>query len=319
MQAVFIPEGSKIICMSPDTLYGGIETGGTKFVCIVGGGPQRILEQVRIPTTTPEETLRRVIEFFQPFVSSAKIKRIGVGSFGPLDLGVDSPTYGFITSTPKSGWGNTDLAGILERGLQIKIALDTDVNAAALGEYTWGASAGLDPLLYVTIGTGIGGGYIKDGRPLSGMANTEMGHIRIPHDPERDPFPGSCPFHGDCFEGLASGPAIRQRFDEPGEIIPEDDPFWDVEAGYIASALMNYILVLSPRRIILGGGVMQNNTLFPKIRDGVREALNGYVGTSSLAEDIAEYIVPPGLGNQSGVLGALALAMGPVIKTRKKN
>lgn len=307
-----------MIGMGTEALYGGIETGGTKSICVVGSGPDRILDQVRIPTTTPHETLGQTIEFFQPYVRSRKVKGIGIGSFGPLDLDPASPTYGFITATPKPGWSNTDLAGILGRALETKIAMDTDVNAAALGEHRWGAGAGLDPLLYVTIGTGIGGGYIRDGAPLSGMTHTEMGHIRIPHDRERDPFPGACPFHEDCFEGLAGGTAIQQRFDEPGEIIPDDDPFWDVEAGYIADALMNYILVTSPRRIILGGGVMQRKFLFPAIRDKVRAALNDYVAAASLTGDLAEYIVAPALAHQSGVLGALALAMGPQRKRRRK-
>lgn len=184
-----------------------------------------------------------------------------------------------------------------------------DVNTAALGEYLWGASKGCDPSLYLTVGTGIGGGYIVNGRPLIGLLNLEMGHVRIPHSLELDPFPGNCPFHGDCFEGLASGPAIEKRLGLAGALIPEDDPFWKVEADYIASALMNYILTLSPKKIILGGGVMQREFLFAKVRRGVRELLNGYVASKSLMENIDDYILPPGLGNQAGSLGAIALAM----------
>jgi len=184
-----------------------------------------------------------------------------------------------------------------------------DVNAAALGETIWGVSKGFDPSLYLTIGTGIGGGYIKDGIPLIGMLSLEMGHIRIPHDRQLDPFNGACPFHGDCFEGLASGPAIEKRLGLTGALIPEEDAFWDIEADYIASALMNFILTLSPKKIILGGGVMQREFLFPKIRRKVRALLNGYVSSKSVLENIDNYIVPPGLGHQSGSLGAIALAM----------
>ena len=191
---------------------------------------------------------------------------------------------------------------------EINITFDTDVNAAALGEFRWGISKDQDPSLYVTIGTGIGGGYIKDGKPLLGLLSPEMGHIYIRHDIALDPFPGSCRFHGDCFEGLASGPALQKRFNVRGEILADDHPFWNIEAGYIASALANYILVLSPKRLILGGGILQRAFLFPLIRRKVLEELNGYVQASALLNCIDDYIVPPDLGNQSGVLGALAMA-----------
>ncbi len=285
--------------MSKVKFYGGIEAGGTKFVCVVASGPGQVVDEIRFMTTTPEETLGKTIQFFQPFVDSAQVSAIGVGAFGPLDLNPKSPTYGFITSTPKPGWSNTDVLGMLQRALRINVALDTDVNVAGLGEYKWGASKG----------TGIGGGYIKDGKSLIGMLHPEMGHLRIPHNRELDPFPGSCPFHGDCFEGLANGPAIEKRLGVAGAMVPENDPFWDIEAGYIASALMNYILTLSPKKIILGGGVMQREFLFPKVRQRVRELLNGYVASKSLMENIDDYILPPGLGNQAGSLGAIALAM----------
>ena len=295
--------------MHTKKLYGGIEAGGTKFVCVVGGGPGHIVDEIRYSTTTPEETLGRAIQFFQPFAASGQIGAIGVGAFGPLDLSPESPTYGFITGTPKPRWSNTNVLGSLASALGIKVALDTDVNTAALGEYKWGASKGCDPSLYLTIGTGIGGGYIKNGRSLIGMLHPEMGHLRIPHSPERDPFPGNCPFHDDCFEGLASGPAIEKRLGTPGARVAENHPFWNVEADYIASALMNFIVTLSPKKIILGGGVMQREFLFPKVRWKVHRLLNGYVASKSLLDDIDDYIVPPGLGNQSGSLGAIALAM----------
>jgi len=294
--------------MTKTQLFGGIEAGGTKFVCIVGSGPQSIEDQVRIETTTPDETLNKVVEFFQPYTKEKMIKTIGVGCFGPLDLDPDSKSFGYITSTPKPGWRNTDMVGILRRKLDIMVVMDTDVNAAALGEFNWGASKGSDPSLYLTIGTGIGGGYIKNAKPLMGLLNPEMGHIHIPHDLNLDPFRGSCPFHKDCFEGLASGPAIQKRFNVRGETLSDDHPFWEIESAYIAAALADYILVLSPKMIILGGGIMQRPILFPKIQRKVLEILNGYVQSSNLMENIATYIVPPGLGNQSGVLGALALA-----------
>lgn len=290
-------------------LYGGIEAGGTKFVCVVASGPGQIVDEIRYMTTTPNETLGKAIQFFQPFVESGQISAIGVGAFGPLDSNPQSPTYGFVTSTPKPGWSNTNVLGMLRHALRTKIAVDMDVNTAALGEYLWGASKGCDPSLYLTIGTGIGGGYIVNGKPLIGLLSLEMGHVLIPHSRERDPFPGNCPFHGDCFEGLASGPAIQKRLGVTGAMIPEEDPYWDIEADYIASALMNYILTLSPKKIILGGGVMQREFLFPKIRHRVQEQLHGYVASKKILEDIDDYIVAPGLGNQSGSLGAIALAM----------
>jgi len=295
--------------MAFDRLYGGIEAGGTKFVCAVADGLNHFLEESLFNTTSPAGTFQQVIHFFQPHTTSGRIKTIGLGTFGPLDLDPQSATYGFIQATPKPGWSNTDMIGPLQRELGVKIKLDTDVNAAALGEFACGASAGFDPSLYITIGTGIGGGYLKNGKPLQGLGNTEMGHVRIPHDFERDPYPGCCLFHGDCLEGLASGPAIQGRFEEAAETLPDDDPFWDLEAEYLAYALMNYILVLSPRKIILGGGVMQRDFLFPLIRRKVQETLNGYVESRSLLENIETYIVPPKLGNRSGVIGALVLAM----------
>ena len=295
--------------MQMKKLYGGIEAGGTKFVCVIASGPSHIVDEIRFKTTTPDETLGRAIKFFQPFISSGQINTIGAGCFGPLDVIPESPTYGFITATPKPGWSNTNVLGILRGALGIKIAFDTDVNVAGLGEYKWGVSQGYDPSLYLTIGTGIGGGYIKEGRPLVGLLSPEMGHLRIPHNRDLDPFVGNCPFHDDCFEGLASGPAIEKRLGVPGATVPENDPFWNLEADYIASALMNYILTLSPKKIVLGGGVMQRGFLFSKVRWRVRVLLNGYVANKSLLENIDDYIVPPGLGNQSGSLGAIALAM----------
>jgi fructokinase len=219
-----------------------------------------------------------------------------------------SPSYGLITSTPKPGWHNTDLVGAIQRPLGVKVALDTDVNAAALGEYRWGAGTPARSLLYVTVGTGIGGGFIQDGIALHGAHHPEMGHIKIVHDLAKDHFAGICPFHADCFEGLASGPAIEKRFGVRPENLNDADPFWEVEAQYIASALATYILLLSPGRILLGGGVMRRASMFPKIRELVLASLAGYVQIPSPAGDMGAYITPPSLGERSGVFGALALA-----------
>jgi fructokinase len=287
-------------------VYGGIEAGGTKFVCLIASGPEEILEQARIPTTSPEETLGKVIEFFR--AAARQLISIGMGSFGPLDLDPGSLTFGHVTSTPKPGWSGADLVGPLRDGLGLEVVLDTDVNAAALGEFRWGASRGDDPSLYLTIGTGIGGGCIIGGRPLLGMLNPEMGHVHVPHDRALDPFPGSCPFHADCFEGLACGPAIRARLGVAGEDLRPDHPFWEIETGYIAAALTNYILTLSPRRIVLGGGVMQTEGLLAKIRRKVQAGLNGYLQHPNILDEIDRYIMPPGLRNLSGSLGAIALA-----------
>ena len=293
--------------MSNKALYGGIEAGGTKFVCAVASSPQIIVDETRFPTTTPVETIQQVCEFFAPYMD--ELQGIGLGSFGPVDVDPASPTYGYITTTPKPNWGNTNILGILQEKLNLPIAIDMDVVAAGLGEAKWGASMGFDPSLYLTIGTGIGGGYIVDSKPLRGLVSLEMGHIRIPHNLELDPFRGSCPYHEDCFEGLVSGPAIQARFGQRAETLSDADPFWDVEAGYIAHALANYVLTLAPRKIILGGGIMQKDFMFKKIRARVKSLLNGYLHHPVLIDHMDEYIVPPALGNRSGVLGALALIM----------
>jgi fructokinase len=294
--------------MEKGTLVGGIEAGGTKFICLVADDSDHISSQVRIPTKSPTETLDEVIHFFEPFVASDQIHAIGIGSFGPLDLDPASPTYGYISATPKPGWSNTDIRGIIERALHVMVAIDTDVNAAALGEFTWGASRGVDPSLYLTVGTGIGGGCVINGRPHLGLINPEMGHLRIQHDLNLDSYPGNCPFHGDCFEGLASGHAIRGRFGVGAETLPDEHPFWELESSYIATALVNLILTLSPKKIILGGGVMRRAFLFARIRRKVQDLLHGYVSHSYILSDIENYIVPPALGHLSGSLGAVALA-----------
>lgn len=293
--------------MNNTKLFGGIEGGGTKFNCAVGNSPETIVAEARFPTTTPEETVGQVIEFFRPYAD--QMESIGLGSFGPFDVDSASPTYGYITTTPKPHWGNVNILGMLHEKIDLPIAVEMDVVVAGLGEAKWGASKNDSHSLYLTIGTGIGGGYIVNGKPMHGLTSLEMGHIRIPHDLEQDQFGGACPYHGDCFEGLAAGPAVQRRLGERGETLPDDHPFWTIEAGYIAQALVNYILTQAPQRIIIGGGVMQKSLMFPSVRRKVQELLNGYINHPMILEHIEEYIVPPVLGGRSGVLGAIALAM----------
>jgi fructokinase len=285
-------------------IYGGIEAGGTKWVCAAGTAPDGVLETATIPTTSPAETIARAAAFF---ARHSDIVTVGVGSFGPLDLRRSSPTWGHITTTPKQGWSGTDVAGELARALGVPVALDTDVNVAALAEHRWGAAVGLGTFCYITVGTGIGGGALVDGELLHGLIHPEFGHMRVPHDRERDPFAGACPYHGDCLEGLASGHAIRMRWGVGGEEA-DDARVWELEAEYLALGVVNVTSVLSPERVVIGGGVMQQPTLLPRIRRRVGELLGGYFGAPALAGDLATYIVPPALGARAGSLGALELA-----------
>ena len=292
-------------------LFGGIEAGGTKFKCVVADEKPRIILEKTIPTTEPERTIEDVISFFQTDARNylPEIKAIGIGSFGPLDLNSSSPDFGSITATPKPGWSHFPIKKTIEKALNIPTAIDTDVNAAALGEKMWGAGKEIEDLLYITIGTGIGGGAVVNGRPIHGLIHPEMGHLRIPHDVAEDPFPGCCPFHGDCFEGLASGPALARRWGIPGEGLPEGHAAWKLEAEYLASALAIYICILSPQRIVLGGGVMRRKQLFGFIYSYLQKFLNGYIQSPVILERPQEYIVAPALGERSGSLGAVALAM----------
>jgi fructokinase len=274
----------------------GLEVGGTKIVCAVGRG-REIVAESRIVTAAPAETLGRVIAFFQ---AHAPFGALGVASFGPLDLDPRSTTYGCITTTPKPGWAHTDLVGPLRRALGVPVAFETDVNAAALGEQRWGAARGLASVVYVTVGTGVGGGVVLEGRPVHGLVHPEMGHQRIPHDRAADPFPGACPHHGDCWEGLTSAPALAARWGAPPESLPDDHPAWPLEARYLALGLANLILTLSPERVILGGGVLARPGLLGRVRPELGALVAGYVPAAD--------IVPPALGDRSGVLGALALA-----------
>lgn len=289
--------------MSESAGLGGVEAGGTKFVCGVGSSPEDVVVE-SFPTTSPDATLDSVIRFFRHASPSA----VGVGSFGPLDLDPESPTYGHITSTPKQGWRQFDLAGTIARALGVPVGFDTDVNAAALGEGRWGAARGLSDYLYLTIGTGIGGGAVVGGEVLHGLVHPEMGHIRVPHDLGRDPFPGSCPYHGDCLEGLASGPAIERRWGRTADEIADDHPAWELEAEYIGLGLATWVCTLSPRRIVIGGGVMRRTRLLPLVRHELQRQLGGYIQSGALGSGIDRFVTPPLLGDRAGVLGTLVLA-----------
>lgn len=288
--------------------YGGIEAGGTKFVCAVGSGAGQIEAEIRFSTTTPEETLGGAVSFFKEQAAAKPLDAIGIAAFGPVDPDPASPTFGYITSTPKPGWRNTDVAGAVREALDVPTGFDTDVNGAALGEWRWGAAQKLHSFVYLTVGTGIGGGGLVNGGLLHGLVHPEMGHMRLPHDWDRDPYPGACPYHGDCLEGLASGPAIGARWQKPAHELDAGHPAWPLEAHYLALAVVNILLTLSPQRVILGGGVMKQRLLFPLIREEVQRLLNGYVQSAAILEEIDSFIVPPALGDQAGVLGAFALA-----------
>ncbi len=286
-------------------ILGGIEAGGTKWVCAIGTGPDDLRATLVIPTEGPRETIARAVEFLGS--ADERPAAVGVGSFGPVDLRPGSPTWGRITTTPKPGWRDTDVARTIERELGVPVAFDTDVNAAAIAEQRFGAARGLDTFCYLTIGTGIGGGVVVGGRVVHGLVHPELGHMRIPHDRGRDPFDGVCPYHGDCFEGLASGRAMAARRPDvrPGAW-PED--VLELEAHYLALGIVNVIAVLSPQRVVVGGGVMKEPTLLARVQGQVRELAGGYFDAPELREGIGAYVVLPGLGDRAGVIGALELA-----------
>jgi fructokinase len=277
---------------------GAIEAGGTKFLCGVGTGPDDLVSTL-IPTAAPAETLAKTIAWLHEH-SQGRLRAVGIGSFGPVDLNPDSPSWGFITSTPKTAWRDFDLAGAVAKGLNVPVHFDTDVNAAVLGEARWGAARDIPNCLYLTIGTGIGGAALVAGRILHGLTHPEMGHVHVPHDRAADPFPGVCPYHGDCLEGLASGPAIEARWGMKPEHLPESHPAWALEATYLAYGIANYVCTLSPQRILLGGGVMRQAHLYPKIDSELERVLAGYIGR-------IPPVMPAQLGERAGLLGALAL------------
>ena len=290
-------------------LFGGVESGGTKFVCMVGRDPENIISEIRFPTTDPDETIQKTIAFFAPYARSKELAAVGVASFGPVDLNPGSQTFGHITTTPKAGWQQVDLCGRIQQALNVPLAFETDVNAAAWGEKYWvPENQPWDPFLYITVGTGIGVGVIVNGAPLHGLIHAEAGHLAIPHDWQRDPFPGVCPYHGDCLEGLASGFSMGKRWGQSAQTLPDAHPAWDLEAEYIALALVNLIYAYSPQRIVLGGGVSQHPGLHQAVRHKVQQFNNGYVQSPWLLDKIDDYILPPALGNRSGVLGAIAMA-----------
>lgn len=283
-------------------MLGAIEAGGTKFVLAVGNKDGEIFEKISIPTENPEETIQNVTNFFK----DKNITSLGVACFGPLELNKDKEKFGYITSSPKLKWANYNILGALEDKLKIPVVLNTDVSGAALGEVTYGDYQNEKTLLYLTIGTGIGGGYVIDGKIHNGMLHPEMGHVLVTKNP-KDLYEGRCPYHKNCLEGLASGPANEERTGLKGKDIPKDDPSFDFITEYIAEALMNYILVLSPTQIILGGGVMSREYILPKIRKYLKIKMNDYIKTDQM-ENLDEYIKTPSLGTESGIKGALALA-----------
>ena len=285
-------------------LYGAIEAGGTKFICAVAESPtSEPVDTLKVDTTTPEETLSQVIAFFKRF----ELKALGVASFGPIDLNNNSPTYGYITATPKVGWQNTDVVQRLQKTFGIPIGFNTDVNAAALAELKYGGAQGLTHAIYITVGTGIGGGAVIDGEMLNGLVHPEMGHLPVPRHPQ-DSYAGHCPYHKDCLEGMACGPAIAARWGTPAGNLADDHQAWDFEAYYLARAVTSMVYTLSPQRVILGGGVMHQLQLFPRIRKMIVEMLNGYIQSPAIIDHIDSFIVPPGLGDRSGAVGALTLA-----------
>lgn len=285
-------------------LIGALEAGGTKMVCSIGTAQGGVLQRASFPTLAPEVTVPQIVEFISKFDVGA----LGIGSFGPLDLNPASPTYGSITKTPKTEWQNYPLMAELSKRLGVPAAIDTDVNAAALAEYQMGAGVGLHSLLYVTVGTGIGGGLIIGGQVVHGLVHPELGHMILSPE-ESDPMPdGVCPFHRHCLEGLACGPAIEKRWGLSAKLMTADHPAWELEATYLAQMCANAIVMFSPEIIVLGGGVMQQAHLFPMIREKTLALLGGYVASDKLTpEGIASYIVPPALGINSGVTGALLL------------
>lgn len=291
-------------------LIAAIEAGGTKIVCGIARDPHQFLDVTRIPTTTPEETLESVSHWISRMkVAHGPLAAIGIGSFGPVDLDPGSEAYGSITTTPKPGWQNTELVSFFKNRFKVPVGFDTDVNAAVLGEYFWGAGQGMDPLVYITVGTGVGGGVLVHGRLLHGLMHPEIGHLVVPppHNSLAVQREGFCPFHKHCVEGYVSGPALAHRWGVKADSLPPEHPAWEEMADTMAWALMNLTLTLCPRRIILGGGVMSQPHLIPLIRGKLRQHMNGYLAVPELGKGIEEFIVPPGLGARSGLIGSLAL------------
>lgn len=282
---------------------GALEAGGTKMVCAIGNEKGEIFERIAIPTETPDITIPKIVEYFQ----GKGIEALGIGCFGPIDLNRDSETYGYITTTPKLAWRDYHIVGALEDALNIPVGFDTDVNGSILGEATWGCAQGLENSMYITIGTGIGAGIIANGKLLHGMLHPEAGHLLMRRHPD-DTYEGKCPYHKTCFEGMAAGPAIEARWGKKGVELADKKEVWEMEAYYIAQALVDYIMVLSPQKIILGGGVMHQEQMMPLVRKELKEQLGGYIQTKEI-ENLEEYIVLPSLNDNQGIMGALKLAL----------
>lgn len=284
-------------------IFGALEAGGTKMVCAIGNEEGKIIERISIPTTTPGEIMPKLIEFFK----GKELSALGIGCFGPIDVNHGSKTYGYITSTPKLAWRNFDIVGVFKEALNIPVGFDTDVNGSLLGEATWGCAKGLTDALYLTVGTGVGAGIMINGKLLHGMLHPEAGHI--PVKPEiNDVYTGKCPYHGTCLEGVASGPAIEERWGKKAYELTERAEVWELESSYLAQALTSYMMILSPQKIILGGGVMNQKQLFPLIRHKVKALVNDYIQTKEF-EKMDEYIVPASLNDDQGIKGCIKLAM----------
>lgn len=290
-------------------LLGAIEGGGTKFVCAVGHSPHSILERVVIPTREPEWTLKAALDFFSAAQQTyGAIGAFGFASFGPLDLRHGSATFGRLLATPKPGWSGTDLVGALRSRFTAPVEIDTDVAAAALAELRCGAGRDVGSVAYVTVGTGIGGGFAPAPAGLARLLHPEMGHLRVRRDPRDADFRGICPFHGDCLEGLASGPAIRARWGTQLNSLTPSHPAWSIIGGYLGELAASIVLVASPERVIFGGGVMSNEHLLPHLHRAARELLNGYIGPLNDVGALERYICTPGLRDGAGLAGALLMA-----------
>lgn len=274
------------------------------MVCAVGDENGVIKDRTSFPTRQPEETFADMIAYYKNW----DIQALGIGCFGPVDLNRQSRTYGYITKTPKPGWGNCDIVGAFKDALGVPVGFDTDVNGAVLGEVTWGAAKGLDSAIYITIGTGVGVGVYVNGGLLHGLVHPEGGHILLIRHP-KDTYEGKCPFHKNCVEGLAAGPSIEARWGKKAAELADRDEVWDMEAYYIAQAITDYILSYSPQKIILWGGVMHQEKLFGMVRKEVLNLLNGYVAHEMITEHIDQYIVPPALGEDPGIMGAIKLGL----------
>ncbi|MDO7908726.1 ROK family protein [Paenibacillus sp. JX-17] len=283
---------------------GAIEAGGTKMVCGIGTPEGKIVDRISFPTEHPDITMPKVIAYFK----DTKVEAIGIGTFGPINLKAGDRRYGSITTTPKPGWAHYPFLDQLRSQYDIPFGWDTDVNAAAYGESVWGAAKGLQSCMYYTIGTGIGVGIYSGGELVHGLVHPEGGHIPVRRH-LADPYPGRCPYHQDCLEGMAAGPAVEDRWGQKAGDLPMDHPAWAIEAYYIAQAVTIAILMNSPEKVILGGGVMQQRQLLPLIQDEVKRSLNGYLQAEEITKRMEAYIVTPGLGQEAGLYGALALGL----------